>query len=180
MKRTFSAMIVALLGVMSCAKLDAPAERSKQTDTVSTSTAPPASASIAPIDQVPVPPSPTATTSPVITTPTPTPTSVTEGAKPAEKPVAKPVMPAPVTVEPTARAKPIQGGANDPQKKPGPIPVGTSQAGRVVRFSCPNGEVPSQVMGGCMCGSEIANPCGPGVRVPDLRVEGKTCLFTCP
>jgi hypothetical protein len=86
----------------------------------------------------------------------------------------KPVAPAPIE-QPRARPKAL---SNEPSKTP--VPVGTSQAGRVVRFTCPSGEVPSQVMGGCMCGSEIANPCGPGVRVPDLRVEGKTCLFTCP
>ncbi len=180
MKRTFSAVIVTIVGglgcgVVSCSKV---ADSGSRSESVLTPSAAP-SASIAPVDQVPLPPGP-ATTG-VIGAPvtTPTPDQGSEAKTP-------PVAPVPTTKAGLereehhypARPKMMPAQTQEPSKKPSP--VGTSQAGRVVRFTCPSGEVPSQVMGGCMCGSEIANPCGPGVRVPDLRVEGKTCLFTCP
>ena len=176
MKRTFSAVILlGVVGVASCSKV---ADKGSNSESVLTPSATP-SASAAPIDQVPVPPAPTTTgvIGAPVTTPTATPEQEQQGSTKTQRtplPTAKPVE----EHHNPARPKTLPSRVEEPTKKPSPI--GTSQAGRVVRFTCPSGEVPSQVMGGCMCGSEIANPCGPGVRVPDLRVEGKTCLFTCP
>lgn len=156
MRRAFSAVILGVLGVVlvsSCAKESAD---STVSPAVTPSAVPTASA-------VPPPPD-------VPVEQMPPPTSTAPIAAPRAVPTDQPA--------PRARPKALDEKATEPQKKPSP--VGISQTGHVVRFTCPNGEVSSQVMGGCMCGSEIANPCGPGVRVPDLRVEGKTCLFTCP
>jgi hypothetical protein len=176
MKRTFSAVILLAVAIASCSKV---ADNGSRSESVLTPSAAP-SASTAPIDQVPpAPTTPAASTTGVIgapvTTPTATPDQGSEAKPPATpRPTTKPAE----ERANHARPKMLPPAIQEPSKKPSP--VGTSQAGRVVRFTCPSGEVPSQVMGGCMCGSEIANPCGPGVRVPDLRVEGKTCLFTCP
>ncbi|MDB4997345.1 MAG: hypothetical protein JWM74_4777 [Myxococcaceae bacterium] len=184
MKRTFSAVIVAVVvalggAVVSCSKVADSGSRSESVLVPSSA----ASASVAPIDQVPVPPAPTtpaASTTGVIGAPVTTPTATPDQEQDRTKTQRTPLPTTKPAEEKPVHARPMTLPTREAEPNKKPSPVGTSQAGRVVRFTCPSGEVPSQVMGGCMCGSEIANPCGPGVRVPDLRVEGKTCLFTCP
>lgn len=49
----------------------------------------------------------------------------------------------------------------------------------VVRFACPNGKpVDGAVRTGCICGSDILNPCATGGNFPTQ--EGDVCIFSCP
>jgi len=49
----------------------------------------------------------------------------------------------------------------------------------VVRFTCPNGKpVEGAVRTGCLCGSDILNPCATGGNFPTQ--EGDVCIFSCP
>lgn len=115
--------------------------------------------------------------------------------------VEEPTSPPPQTAEPAPRptgttdtaevateAPKPEGTASEPTEGKSPEPsspaAGTSNpplgsvSGRVVRFTCPGGEVPLSLRTGCGCDREILNPCKSGGGLP--KVEGNVCVFDCP